>query len=61
MDERFEELKRELFMSGTDAIEDFLGCNVADDADKDTLDNMMDETGMQMTDDILETYYNKYL
>lgn len=61
MDKRFEELKTELFMYGIDDIEDFLGFNVPDNTEKDTLDNMIDEIGMQMPKDKLEEYYNKYL
>ena len=40
MDKRYEELKRELFDWGYDYIEEFLGCEIDYDWDKDTIDNL---------------------
>ena len=51
MDKRFEELKRELFDWGYDYIEEFLGCEIDYDWDKDTIDNLMDEVYQQMPEE----------
>lgn len=61
MDKRFEELKSELFMWGQDRIEEFLGYEINPDWDKDTIDNAMDETYMQMPEEELEVFYQQYL
>lgn len=55
----FEKLKRELFMCGTDAIDDFLGFECTE-TDKDVIDHMMDDIAGQMPDDILQEFYDKY-
>ncbi len=63
-DERkYEELKRELFMWGNDYIEEFLGYPadlVLADYSKDEIENLMDETYAQMTDDVLEEFFEKF-
>ena len=62
-DERkFEELKRELFIWGNDYIEEFLGySDDVYDLSKDEIENLMDETYVQMPDDVLEEFYEKFL
>ena len=60
MDKRFEELKRELFDWGYDYIEEFLGCEIDYDWDKDTIDNLMDEVYQQMPEEELEVFYQKF-
>lgn len=59
-DALFEQLKSELFMQGTDAIEDFLGYEIDPDEDKDVTDRRMDMAYEQMPEDILNQYYAKY-
>ncbi len=61
-DEKYEQLKRELFMLGNSYIEEFLG--FSDDItglSKDAIEKLMDETYAQMPDDVLEEFYEKYL
>lgn len=58
-DKRFEQLKDELFMSGVDAIEEFIGTDPTD-WDNDTIDNMMDETYEQMPEEELNKFYEDY-
>lgn len=60
-DEQFEALKSELFNHGTEAIEDFLGTEVPEDWEKDTIDNMMDEIADQMPDIEQLRFYQKYV
>ena len=62
MDNRFEDLKKAIFMMGhTDYIEEFLGYEInATDYSKDELDNLMDEAYQQMPDEELEVFYAKY-
>lgn len=61
MDEdRFERLKSRLFMEGQEAVEDFLGYEIDPGEDKDTTDVRMDAVYLQMPDDELEKYYEKY-
>lgn len=58
---KFEELKKELFMNGQEAIENFLGFEIDYDTEKDVIDSMIDEVAEQMPDEELEEYYNLYL
>lgn len=60
MDERFEELKSELFNWGYGYIEEFLGFEIDCDWEKDTIDNVMDEVYEQMPDEELEVFYRKF-
>ena len=60
MDERFEELKRELFDWGSDYIEEFLGFEIDYNWEKDTIDNALDEIYVQMPDEELEVFYEKF-
>lgn len=57
-EEKWETLKRELFMQGWEALEDFLGDVISDD--KDVIDNMLDQIADQMPDEELYKFYDKY-
>lgn len=59
MDYRFEELKRRLFMSGLDNIEDFLGYEI-DDEEYDVIENRLDMAYENMPDSQLNAFYEKY-
>lgn len=58
-DERWETLKRELFMNGSEALEEFLG-ELDENLEKDTIENMLDEISAQMPDEELFRFYIKY-
>ncbi len=62
MDNRFEDLKKAIFMMGhSDYIEEFLGYEInTADYSKDELDNLMDEAYQQMSDEKLNEFYVKY-
>ena len=60
MNERFEELKRKLFMGGLEAIEDFLGYEIDPEEDKDVTERRMDMVYVQMPDEELERFYEKH-
>lgn len=60
MNERFEKAKREMFCSGRECIEEFLGYEYPSDWDKDAIDNAMDEVYYQIPSEILEQFYNTY-
>ena len=55
-----ERLKKELFMRGSEAIEDFLGTEHYS-LEKDSLEKMMEETADQMPENLLFNYYYKYI
>lgn len=55
-----EELKRAMFMNGRDDIEDFLGTEIPDSMEPDTIDNFMDEILEQMPPEDLNNYFKKY-
>lgn len=57
----WEELKRELFMNSADTIDDFLGFTLPENTDKDTIEKLLDETKLQMPDDIQVKFYTKYV
>ena len=57
---RFETLKKELFFYGTEAIEDFLGFEIPEGWDKDTIEAAMDEVWEQMPEEELNKFYEKY-
>lgn len=57
----WEELKKELFMNGADAIDDFLGFTLQENTDKDTIEKLLNETKSQMPDDIQVKFYTKYV
>lgn len=59
MDERFEELKRRLFLDGIGAIEDFLGYEI-DDEEYDVIENRLDMAYENMPDSQLNAFYEKY-
>lgn len=60
MDEDFERLKSELFMYGIEEIESFLSFDVNPNWDKDAIDKAMDEVHMQMPEEELAKFYQKY-
>lgn len=62
MEDKYEKLKKQLFIWGKDRIEEFLGYsdNITG-LSKDAIENLMDETYSQMPDDVLEEFYQKYL
>lgn len=60
MDRQFERLKRELFLRGRDAIEDFIDQPIPDAYDKDTIESILDEAYLQMPQRELDSYYKKY-
>lgn len=55
---QIEQIKTNLFMSGTEAINDFLGYECPYD-DKDVIDNLMEEILQQMPDEEINDFYNK--
>lgn len=57
-DEKWEILKKELFMRGIEALDDFIGDKAPDD--KDVVDNMLDQVAAQMPDEELFGFYEKY-
>ena len=59
MDERFEKLKRELFMGGLDDIEDFLGYEI-DDEEYDVIENRLDMAFDAKSDTEMEAFYAKF-
>lgn len=60
MNRKFEELKSELFMCGQDSIEEFLGCEIDFDEDKDVIENRMDMAYEQMPEDTFLKFYNRF-
>lgn len=59
-DEKWEILKRELFMCGTEALEDFIGTELDGNLEKDSIEQMLDEISDQMPDEELFQFYSKY-
>ncbi len=59
-EEKLEELKHSLFMSGIDEIEDFLGMECPYN-DQDTIDNLMDQVAEQMPEEEFDMFYQKYV
>ena len=55
-----ESFKSVLFMHGHDAIEDFLGYEVAENEGKDVLDRRLDEAYRQMPDEEYQEFVKKY-
>lgn len=60
-DTMWEELKKELFMNGTDALNNFLGFTLPENTDKDAIEKELDEIKSQMPDDIQVKFYIKYV
>lgn len=60
-DEMFEELKTELFKSGTEALEDFTDMDLSKYDDKDTIDNILNEIATQMPMEEQVNFYRKYV
>lgn len=59
-DEKWEILKRELFMNDTETLEEFIGTKLDENLEKDTIENMLDEISNQMPDEELYKFYSKY-
>ena len=59
-DEKWEILKQELFMNGTEALEEFLGNDIDENLEKDSIEKMLDEVAGQMPDEELYKFYSKY-
>lgn len=59
-DEMIEALKRELFMCGANAIEDFIGHDL-DFSDDEDLDEYMNEVIEQIPEEDFMRYYEKYV
>lgn len=59
-DEKWEILKRELFMNGTEALEEFLDNDIDENLEKDSIENILDEVAGQMPDEELYKFYSKY-
>lgn len=55
-EELAEELKRKLFMSGIDDIEEFVGFEISDDWEKDTIDRVMDQVIDEMSNDEIHNH-----
>lgn len=56
----FEALKKDIWTAGWDSIEDFLGFEVDRSADKDTVENMLDEVYNQMPEEVYNRFAEKY-
>ena len=59
-DETFEKLKRELFIHGQDAIEEFLGYELSGLEEKDAIEKAMDNVYAQMPDDEFNKFVEEY-
>lgn len=59
-EDKFETLKKALFMCGSAAIEDFLGFPICTD-DKDAIENLMDGVYAQMPPEEFDMYYHWYV
>lgn len=57
----WETLKQQLFMAGTEALEDFAGIDIPEYYEKDSIDNLLDETYDQMPEEELIAFYEKYV
>ena len=57
----WKELKTELFMNGTEAIEDFLGFTIPKSLEKINIEKELDNIAAQMPDDIQAKFYIKYV
>ncbi len=60
-DTMWEELKTELFMNGAEALSDFLGFDVPENLEKDSIEKELDDVAAQMPDDIQVKFYAKYV
>lgn len=60
-DTMWEELKKELFINGTDALNDFLGFTLPENTEKDTIENELNEIKSQMPNEIQIEFYIKYV
>lgn len=58
-EEKWETLKRKLFMHGRKALEDYLDTDT-ENLDKDSIENLLDQVSEQMPDEESFRYYSKY-
>lgn len=58
--EKWKILKRELFMNGPEALEDFIGTELDKNLEKDSIEKLLDEISDQMPDEELFQFYSKY-
>lgn len=58
--EKWEILKRELFMNGAEALEDFIGTELDKNLEKDSIEKLLDEISDQIPDEELYKFYSKY-
>ena len=58
-EEKWETLKRKLFMQGRKALEDYLDTDT-ENLDKDSIENLLDQVSEQMPDEESFRYYSKY-
>jgi len=61
MEKKIEEIKKALFMEGLNTVEDFLGIEPGIQFDKDAYEKEMDEVFIQMPEEEIEKYYQKYV
>lgn len=59
-DEQWEQLKTELFMEGTKAIEEFLDMDIDENMEKDSIENLLDQIANEMTADEKLRVFSKY-
>ena len=59
-DEKWAFLKKELFMNGTEALEDFIGTSLGVNLEKDSIEKLLDEISDQMPNEELFEFYLKY-
>lgn len=60
LDEKWQTLKQELFVYGAEALEDFIGTELDENLEKDSIEKMLDEIADQMPDEELYEFYSKY-
>ena len=60
-DAMWEDLKTELFMNGTEALNDFLGFDIPENLEKDSIEKELDGIAALMPDDIQVKFYTKYV
>lgn len=58
-EEKWETLKRKLFMQGRKALEDYFDTDT-ENLDKDSIENLLDQVSEQMPDEESFRYYSKY-
>lgn len=59
-DEQWKQLKKELFMEGTKAIEEFLDMDIDENMEKDSIENLLDQISNEMTADEKLRAFSEY-